>query len=158
MFIAMHDNTVLLNSDYIVHLKAVPKREFRDLPLDLYSPDEMAKMGFRVGYADVYLGTPSWDIAFDQADGNDRLVLPSDCRTDRPGYWEIGGGEYGLIDKYVKKNGTVTRDNNNMCFLPKERWNEVYAYELMMSDGSTMYMTVDEYKIFVNALDPLMVG
>ena len=158
MFIALHGNKILLNTDFIVHIKEIPKRNFSDVPSDIYTMDDLIDMGFLVGKTDVYEKASSWESAEEIVRANEGLALPKSRSGMKPGYWRLESGSRGLLNGYVEKDGTYHRDDSGMGFLAKNRWDEPYAYELMMSDGSTMYMTLAEHMKFIMLLNPLMLG
>lgn len=137
-----------MNTDTVVYMNEIKSREFRKCPLDLYPIERMKDFGFKVGYPDEYLITPNWEIANEQADSSERLVMPSNRVGRTPGYYSLGHGKrLELIDRYVEK-GYMKEDPNNLCFLPPERWNDIYAYEVHLLDGEKIYITLEDYKLF----------
>lgn len=149
MFLTLSKFT--LNTDTVVYMNEIKSREFRKCPLDLYPIERMRDFGFKVDYPDEYMITPNWEIANEQADSSERLVMPSN-KDRAPGYYALRHGKHlELIERYVEK-GYMKEDPNNLCFLPLEKWNDTYAYEVHLLNGENVFITVEDYRLFSRML------
>ena len=145
-------NGSVINTNYIISITPIRKRQIKAVFKDLFTVQEFAAMGFRVGRKDVFISTKTWDEA--------RKAV-SECPNTRKlsqgctGYTELACGDVGLIDQYYEyDNGNFHSNKDDLFFLPKEAYDEVIAYSIEMHMLNVNYqITVDEFKKLKKMLD-----
>lgn len=150
MFFTTKDGSVI-NTDYIVAINPIRKRQIKSA-LMLFTSQELAAMGFRVGRKDVFIPTNTWDEAKRACyECPNTRKLSQGCT----GYTELACGEIGLIDKYYEyDNGNFHSNKDDLFFLPKEAYDEVIAYSIEMHMLNVNYqITADEFKKLKKMLD-----
>lgn len=157
MFVEIQNGRGLVNDAFIVKIKPVLKRDVRGLEdrlMEMYSPEDIHFMGFKIGGGGKPVDMENMFMddgvraAVMKIKANPEMVIEDYGR----GFDVLKKGE--LMNTYVRilKSGrgmteTMT-DENGLYFLPEHRWNEVLMYRIEMSDGSTEYMSEQEYADF----------
>lgn len=155
MFVEIQNGRGIANDAFIVKIKPVLKKDVKGLEdrlMEMYSLEDIHFMGFKVGGGgkpaslDVGLGNDAVRAALVSAMSDPRVFV----EETGSGYAVLRKGE--LASRYVFMSRTGQRqdrsDENGLYFLPEHRWNETLMYKVDMSDGSTEYMSEQEYADF----------
>lgn len=152
----------LVNLDYLASVTPVAMKDgFKKEHIrNLYSLDELADFGFKVGLPDVFVPCKTWDEAVKSVvESPDTRIM---SRNTCIGYTVVkGGNKKSLISTYYDENNTLQTDNSCMCFLPKEKYDSVFAYALhvgitnggLNNDHQAFIIRIDEYERLEKMLD-----
>ena len=158
MFVEIQNGRGVANDAFIVKIKPVLKKDVKGLEdrlMEMYSLEDIHFMGFKVGGGGkpAELDAGVWKAAravLVQAMSDNRLAV----EEAKNGYAIMRRGQLVNEYKFVAKCGggvedmSDRSDRNGLYFLPEHRWNEVLMYKVEMSDGSTEYMSEQEYADF----------
>lgn len=155
MFVEIQNGRGVANDAFIVKIKPVLKKDVKGLEdrlMEMYSLEDIHFMGFKVGGGGkpAELDAGVWKAAcavLVQAMSDSRLVV----EEAEDGYAIMRSGQLVNEYKFVAKCGGGVEDmedrsdRNGLYFLPESRWNETLMYMVEMSNGSTEYMSEQEY-------------
>lgn len=152
MFFEKKDGT-LINIEAITAITVVRMRDFSGY--NLYSLEEMAKFGFKVGHPDKFIHCKNWDEAVEAVEASPESRILSKGAI---GYFQLEGcEEIGLINSYYEKSapyGCFVKRESAVCFLLEERLNDPFAYNVHLStpcgginnDHMVFTFTLEEYE------------
>lgn len=162
MFVEIQNGRGIANDAFIVKVKRVLKRDVRGLEdrlMEMYSLEDISAMGFKVGgggrLAELDAGVgKAVRAVLVQAMSDNRIAV----EEAEKGYAIMRRGQLVNEYKFVAKDGgglvdmSDMSDRNGLYFLPENRWNETLMYRIEMSDGSTEYMSEQEYMDFKDSV------
>ena len=153
MFFRLSNGT-LVNLTYVTEIVPITHEDGFSIHKirDLYTLDELSKFGYKVGNPMTYKSCNTKEDAMKAVS-----ELPSKrilCK-DKIGYAEIDTSNKSLLTLYYDNDGNMLMDTSCMCFLPTDRYKNVFAYKLGLNFlyQHEHYIRLDEYDRIQRILD-----